>query len=445
MKFINLLKKELRELINAQLIIGLVMTAGILFMMGQIMGEAVETAAEKSGKLVIADQDDTDYTKQMLDALREAGYELQMVEADEPDRAALMNKLDVEGLVIIPEGFTDEVFTERKVGELERVSVVKSASMMSSLSDTSGAAVELINSFTINQLMLKTGMTEEEATQAQTPVTTKDITVVTDKSAEVNSSVLTGFLSTQGLIIPIIVFLLVIYTSQMILSAISTEKLDKTLETLLSAPVSRLSVIGAKMLAAAIVALLNATVYMVGFSGYLSSILSGAVEDGSISNTVGEAMTMDSILSQLGVSLTAGSYFLVGIQMFVTVLIALSVSMILGALVTDAKSAQTLLMPIMICAMIPYIISMTTDINTLPMVIRVIVYAIPFTHTFSAMSNVMFGNMTEFWLGFGYQCVFFVVCMIAALRIFTSDKIFTISLQFGQKKKLKKNQTANQE
>ena len=97
----------------------------------------------------------------------------------------------------------------------------------------------------------------------------------------------------------------------MIIGAISTEKIDKTLETLLSAPVSRLSVILAKMLAAAIVALLNAVVYMLGFTGYLSSMLSQSIGDASLGEVVGQAQTMDDVMTQLGVNMTAGSYLLV--------------------------------------------------------------------------------------------------------------------------------------
>ncbi len=230
--------------------------------------------------------------------------------------------------------------------------------------------------------------------------------------------------------------MLVMYTSQMIIGAISTEKIDKTLETLLSAPVSRLSVILAKMLAAAIVALLNAVVYMLGFTGYLSSMLSQSIGDTSLGEVVGQAQTMDDIMTQLGVNMTAGSYLLVGLQMFLTILVTLSVSIILGALVNDAKSAQSVLMPIMVLAMIPYLISMMTDIQSLSPVVRTLLYAIPFTHTFSAMSNVMFGNMALYWIGAGYQLAVFLICITIALRLFTSDRIFTMSINFGAKKKI---------
>ena len=88
---------------------------------------------------------------------------------------------------------------------------------------------------------------------------------------------------------------------------------------------------------------------------------------------------------------------------------------------------------------------MLSDINALPTAIRTLVYAIPFTHTFSAMSNLMFGNNAVFFGGLAYQAVFFAVCMFFALKLFKSDKIFTISLNFGQNAKFKKNSANNNE
>ena len=140
------------------------------------------------------------------------------------------------------------------------------------------------------------------------------------------------------------------------------------------------------------------------------------------------------MVEYLGLSLSVGQYVLVGIQMFTTILISLSISLILGALAKDAKSGQTLIMPIMIAAIIPYLLSLMLDIKTLSPVLRFIVYAIPFTHTFMASENIMFGNMTIYWGGLIYQIIVLIVCMSFAIRVFTSDKIFTMSLSVGQKK-----------
>ena len=93
----------------------------------------------------------------------------------------------------------------------------------------------------------------------------------------------------------------------------------------------------------------------------------------------------------------------------------------------------------MMMVMIPWFVTMFTDVNSLPTVPKLIVYAIPFTHTFTAIPNLMFGNTTELWIGLVYQIIVFAVVMFFALKLFKSDKILTMSLNFGQKSRFKKN------
>ena len=88
---------------------------------------------------------------------------------------------------------------------------------------------------------------------------------------------------------------------------------------------------------------------------------------------------------------------------------------------------------------------MFTDVSSLPTVAKYVIYAIPFTHTFTAMPNLMFGNNTEFWLGLGYQIIVFGVVMFFALKLFKSDKILTISLNLGQKSKFKKSRKTTED
>ena len=355
-----------------------------------------------------------------------------------------MEKLGLDSLVIIPQGFTKTVLEDKKPAELEMVSVLHNASMTGSLDSAKVSDIlNTIQNETSNALLSDTyNLSPEEIETLKAPVTIKETTVVSGRSAEISSSAISSFAMMQSLLIPIIIFILVLLTSQMIITAISTEKIDKTLETLLSAPVSRLSVLGSKMLAAALVALLNAAVYMIGFSQYLGG-MSGGMSGGTSSgiNIPQATGTLDiaSALSALGLQLSPTDYLAIGLQMFMTILISLALSLILGAMANDAKAAQTLLMPVMFGAMIPYMLQMFVSINNLPIVLRIIVYAIPFTHTFSAMDNLMFGNTTLFWGGLGYQVILFVIVMYFAVRLFTSDKIFTISLNLGQKARAGKN------
>lgn len=442
MKFMNLLKKELHELINAKMIMGLVITVMLLLSVGKIMSGVVDDASSDTGTVNISDRDDTELTHKIIDSLASSGFDVHLFSEDNPDRAKLLETINCDSLIIIPEGFSDEALAPvfegcLNNGRIELVTTLKSTSALASLSDKTSDAAEIISDIVQDEYLIQNDLSEGTIEKIHTPITVDSVTVVNGKAAYTDPNILISLVQSQSMLIPIIVFILVMFSSQMIISAISTEKIDKTLETLLSAPVSRVSVLSAKMLAAAIVAVINAAVYMIGFYGYMGSLVGGFAND---AETVGAALSINDIMKELGLKIGISGYFLIGMQMFLTIMVCLAASLILGALVNDAKSAQTMLMPIMVLAMIPYIVSMVYDVNMLSPVLKIIIYAIPFTHTFNAMNNIMFGNMNIYWFGLVYQLALFVVFMFFAVRIFTSDKIFTISLNFGQKRRLRSKQ-----
>ncbi len=440
MKFFNLLKKELTELINRQMIIGIVIMCVLFSVIGQVMESTVDEISKNQYKINVMDCDDTDFTKSIFDDMKAMNADINMIgkEYSGKEFKDIMKENDINSLVVIPAGFTKDLLENKNISALTSVSVMKSSSSMSMISSDTSGALSLLKSSITNQLMIKGGFSENDISLIQQPFKVSEVTVVSDKSASIGINTIIQNLSVQNMIIPIIVFVLVMYTSQMIIGAISTEKIDKTLETLLSAPVSRSSVLGAKMLAAAIVALINAVAFMIGYYVFIGGAMTSSMDSEEISSVLSDTVSYHSAMNQLGLNLGIADYLLVGVQMFLTIMISLSVSIILGAMANDAKSAQSLIMPVMMCAMVPYMISMVSDINTLPTVIRIVVYAIPFTHTFTAMNNLMFDNTAIFIFGIVYQAVIFAICMFFAIRIFNSDKIFTSSLNFGQKSRLKK-------
>ena len=436
MKFFNLLKKELAELLNLQTVISLAVTMAMLLLLGNVMSSTIEEAVKQEYTVTLCDRDKTDFTAELIETLRKNNAVVNEVTSDSEDFAQLLSSAGKESIVVIPKGFTDDL-NAGNAPELISVSEMKSAAMMSNMSNNSDGAVRLIRNCISNVFADRAGLTAEDVKLINSPISLSEYTVVKENSSKISAEEVMSNIMMQNMILPIIVFVLIMMTSQMLMSAISNEKIDKTLETLLSAPVSRTAVLGAKMLAAAIVAMLNAVCFMVGFSGMMAGA-TDSIKSEFEGTLVNEYIPIDSALEQLGLNLGGMDYILVGLQLFLTIMICLSVSLMLGALVNDTKQAQTMVMPLMFAAMIPYMISMFADINSLPIIIRLIVYAIPFTHTFSAIPNLMFGNMGIFFIGLVYQIIAFAVCMFFALRLFKSDKILTVSLNFGQRSKYKK-------
>ncbi|MGN0665307.1 MAG: ABC transporter permease [Huintestinicola sp.] len=452
MKFGNLLKKELKELITPQAIAGMIFTCVLLIAMGQLMGGAMEEAFDLS-EINICVKDDSAFTAEMLEHLEDYGSKPVIVEMESNDYFTEMSEQDISALVVIPEGFGEMVENGNEAAEVQFISLVNHGGMSAMMSDISASSVTgSISSYVTDYIRRnRYNMSDEEMQLVSEPVVTVEYTSANGKTAKISAAALTSTLMSQGFVAPFAVFFLLIMASQMIMTAISTEKIDKTLETLLSAPVSRLSVLSAKMVSALIVALLNSAFMIVGFVFYILGITGDISPEAMVAQSSSAPVDMSMItelgnaMSELGFVLTAGDIVLFGLQLFLTIAIGLAISLILGAMATDVKSVQTLTMPVVMITMLPFFATMFSDISSMSPVIRTALYIIPFTHTYTAMTNIMFGNTALFWGGLAYQLIFFVVCMFLAVRMFTTDRLFTMTLNPVKEKKSRKKVKADEE
>ncbi len=440
MKLGNLLKKELGELLTKQAIFSMIFTCLLLVVIGQFMGGVMDDAIYNS-EVNIADLDGSEFTKDMIEKLPEYGADPVMIDISSEDLFSELKRLDIENAVIIPEGFGAAVLNGERP-ELKCVSLVDKGGLASSMSSLSSASLTGSVSAYVSDYVQKNmmGLTDEQISLAAEPLVAVDYTAANGKTVETSAESLTAMLMTQSMIAPFAVFFLILMASQMIMTAISTEKIDKTLETLMSAPVSRITVLSAKMIAALIVALLNAGSMIIGFAFYMKGMMGGTADEIASSAAAEGGISPAEAMAALGMNLSGGEMLLFGVQLFLTIAIGLSVSLILGAMATDAKSVQTLVLPVMMITMIPFFATMFADVNSMSALPKIILYIIPFTHTYTAMNNMIFGHMGIVWAGLAYQIVFFAVCMYLALKIFTTDLLFTMSLPVsgGKKKSLPK-------
>lgn len=441
MKFGNLLKKELGGLLTAQTIASMLLSCFMLIIMGQLLGNINDESMDTS-EVNICSLDNSDYTKNMLEGLEEYGSKPVMHEIGGGDYAAEMERLGIKSLVVIPEGFGDSVIRDKKPAELQVITKLGTniGSMISSVS-VSDTVYAIEQSVGDSMLLNNYGMTEEEAETVKNPVLTVEYSTFNGKTAKVPSTMLISVIMTQYMIAPIAIFFMLMMASQMIMSAISAEKIDKTLETLLSAPVSRITILTAKMTAAFTVALLSAVVMIIGFAGYIFGMMGSAA--GSVMSSPAAEAALSDIditsaaqgIAELGMTLSGSGIVLVLLQILMSIAIGLALALILGALCEDAQSLSTLLMPIMLLVMIPFFITMFADVNSMDIMPKLLVYLIPFSHSYLACSNVISGEYAAYWGGFAYQAVFFAACMYIAVRMFTTDKIFTMTKAISDKTK----------
>ena len=72
---------------------------------------------------------------------------------------------------------------------------------------------------------------------------------------------------------------------------------------------------------------------------------------------------------------------------------------------------------------------MFKDFDTIPAILRVLLFAIPFSHPMMAVRALMLDNYSLVIGGIAYTAVFTVIMIVVAVRIFNSDRLLTGSVQ----------------
>jgi ABC-2 type transport system permease protein len=422
-KFLNLLKKEIRELITRQLIISLLITLMFFYFIGILAKGEVKKAAAAQ-KISAIDLDDSQFSNELIKGLQSANFKVELLKEKNKEKAIDSVKAsDSNLLLVIPEGFGKSV-SEFKIKEIETYTFLRSFSISATRnSAVFKAVISAINNYLSNDF-LKKKIPGANPENLKNPIKSRDFVIVKNKSAEASASAITGLVTSQTVIVPVILMMIIIYSSQMVISAIAMEKQNKTLETLLTVPISRASIITAKMLSSGLVGLISAIIYLVGFRSFM----------GGFYGDIPSSSQMGGVIQKLGLSLNTNSYIILGISLFFAILCALAMATILGVLAEDFRSAQTLIMPVVFLVMIPYILFFISDVKSLSLPVRIFVLAIPFTHPFLTTQNIFLENYSAILYGILYMFIVFVILVAIAAHIFSTDKILTMKLRLGRKR-----------
>jgi len=425
-RFTNLLKKEIKELVTKQLIISLAFTVILFNFIGQVSKKEVRKAIGVQ-TISALDQDGSAASQALLKGLESARFKILDQSGKTKDQALETARTgESKLLLVIPAGFGDSL-TELKPSEIETYSFMRSFSLIGARGQVVVQSVISALNESLSNNFLKEKLPELDPQSLKRPIKSKDFVVVKDHVAEGSANMVAGLISQQSLLIPVVLMMIVMYSSQMVISAVAMEKQNKTLETLLTVPIKRTSIITAKMLAAGLVGLISAGVYMFAFKGFVGGIGEEAAQAGA-------QMGGAALMQKLGLTFNTTGYVILGLSLFLAILVALALAMILGVLAEDFRSAQNMIMPLMFMVMIPYFLSLFADINTVALPIKIFILAIPFSHPFLVSQNLYLGNYGMIAAGLVYMLIVFVVLVIFAARVFSTDKILTMKLRFGKKK-----------
>jgi len=401
----NIIRKEFKELFTLSTLLPIVVVALVFGFVGQMVGN-VEQRIEERPVIGVVDRDEGELSDIAMSVLAERA-EVIYEGGDAGEGLEEVREGNGVALLVIPETFTENIYANSP-GEIEVYWIMRGAGMLDSIS--SGTLEVLMQS--VNQEISGELMEQDnplDPALVLDPTTRSETTFFKGKEIKgLSPGQLSGMLISQSVVMPVVVMMLIIMAGVAVISSMGLEKENKTLETLLTLPVRRSHIVIGKIVGSALVGMIMAAIYMIGFSYYMGSF--------QISNTSP---------TDFGLALGMQDYLLVGISLFVALLAGLSLCIVLGTFARNYRSAQTLIFPITALAMISAFVIMFKDFDTIPVVLKALLFAIPFSHPMMAVRALMLDN---YWLvvgGIVYAAVFTTVMIGVAVRIFNSDRLLT--------------------
>jgi ABC-2 type transport system permease protein len=379
----NIIAKEVKELIrDPRILLGIVLVPLLIFpLMGLMIRTSQEAAMESMKNLSVAviDLDNDVFAQNLTDFMEFYGnLKVETLDASSIDEVARdVQDSNVTAVIVIPEDFSENLTNGVRV-ELKVYGVFRGGGI------AEGGAFSAVNSplqyfeqRLVNQ-KLEEALLDPEL--VLNPIEISPKSIVKGEPVDVSPDTLFAVAMTQFLGFPLAIMMLIILAMQLAATSVASEKEEKTLETLLSLPISRFTLLMGKLTGSVIVAVLGAVATIVGILYYMGSFAFGASTQ----------MMVD--LSAIGLAPGLFGYAVLGLSLFVSLLSALALAVVVSVFAEDVRGAQALLSFAYLPLFIPMLVLMFTDINALPPTLRIVLLAIPFTHPMLAARAMTTGD-----------------------------------------------------
>lgn len=391
--------KEIRELLRPKYILPILFVPLIFVAMAGGIG-GVEETLEQRPTVGVINGDEGDLGE-LVDATYRQGADVAYNRSDGDPEAALETVRAAGGstVVVIPANFTERIRAGERGGirlytAVESVSITGIAASSRAEGLLEGAARAITRE-----------VTGASATQLD-PVRRSSVTFVKGERLAVAPGALAAAFSTQFLLIPLLIMFVILLSGQMVVNSMGMEKEHKTLETLLTMPVPRRTIVAGKLIGSSAIGLLAAGLYTGSIVYYQQEIGVGG----------GAAHAF-----QLG----GLEYALIGISLFLALLGGLALMLCLGVFVEDRQAAQLLVVPLGMLVFAPLILTLIADIQTVGLPLQVLALLIPFTTPIIAPKQLLFGDPTIVLVGIAYQILFAGGAILLAIHLFESDRLVT--------------------
>jgi len=425
-KLLSLVIKEVKELVrDPKILVGVILMPILIF---PVMGSAIQISQEsvqravRGASFAVWTDDDGFVTDALLDYLY-TNNTVVPIEADTLEEAlTLFTGTDSNAFVYIPDGYNDNI-TRGRQGAVKIYANLKDLNMAETQStDLVSNLINIYNYyFSISKIQSLMANAEAigTATGYRNPITIGYASILKGSVLEIPPSAIFNLVMSQSIMLPIMVMMMVMFAIQMAATSIALEKEQKTLETLMTLPVSRMTILGGKLSGSIVIAIAGSISYLIGFGYYMNSAFS----------FVPEAMSMN--ISDIDMGITPLGFLLVGVVIFVTLVSALAMALSVAVFADNVRSAQSFTGVLITPIMIPALVLMFSDIEMLPQTFQYIMLIIPYTHSIIATKAAFLGNYFIVLRSIFFISVWTVAVLYIAAKIFSTERIITARFNLG--------------
>jgi ABC-2 type transport system permease protein len=411
--------KEIKELVrDPKILFGVVLMPLLLF---PVMGSAIQVSQQSVERAIVTStfavytDDSGVVTSTMLDYLK-TNRTVSVIQANSLNQAlAQFQGTTSSTMIYIPSGFSENVTTGVKgkmiiYGNIKNMNIAETQS-----TNVVGTLVNIYSYYysiaRIDSLLQAAG--EVASPDAiRTPISIDYQSIIKGNVLNISPDAIISVVMNQSIMLPIMIMVMVMFAIQMAATSIALEKEQKTLETLMTLPVGRLTILGGKLAGSIVIAVAGAIAYMIGFGYYIGSAMSFA-----------QLSTVN--LGGAGIGIQPVGYVLLGINIFVTLVSALAMAISLAVFTDNVRSAQSLTGVLVVPIILPAIILMFSDIDMLPQTFQWLMLAIPYTHSILASKAAFMGDYWIVLRSIAYISVFTIVVLYIAAKIFSTERIIT--------------------
>jgi len=425
-KLAPLIEKEIKDLLrDPRIYIGLIIPIFILPLMGSIFSISTTQTIQlmKEGiPIALINYDETNWSLDFINFLSNSGFNITYIDFNKYDKIEFLlkdiEKSNIQALIIIPKGYGENI-TKFNKANIETYYFIRS----SGISETS--ILSMINSIlekysdVLSLRLISDIASDKKPENLKDPIKIDSLSIVGGRVLNVPPETLIGQIMMQTMIIPLTLFILTIVVAQTAATATAVENEERTLETLLTFPVSRYEILLAKLMGSAVIAIIGAVLYLIGYYIYLEKMLTIIEEP-----IMEEGIALLAFLPPPSIE----AYIILGINVLLAIFFTTSLGVVIGALSSDVRISNSLLGIIIIPIMIPaFLIMYGGEIGNLPLIIQIIVYALPTSYPLISTKKIFLGSIPiESIYGIPYSIILTLIVIYLTGKILSPEKLLTL-------------------